>query len=60
MRTLTFKRVCQVLGVIGAIAIALLLLGTATGRNTLGWIYLRSSEAMTNALHMPRFPLDRF
>jgi len=39
--------------------LALLLVGTATGRNTLAWIYLQSTEAITNATHIHTFPLDR-
>ncbi len=30
-----------------------------TGRNALAWIYLQSTEAITNAAHIHGFPLDR-
>lgn len=59
MQTTTFHRFSQVSGIIAAILLALLLIGTATGRNTLAWIYLQSTEAMTNAAHLHAIPLDR-
>ncbi len=59
MQRFTLHRFYQVSGIIAAILLALLLLGTATGRNTLAWIYLQSTEAMTNATHIHAFPLDR-
>jgi hypothetical protein len=46
-------------GVIAAIVLALLLLGTAAGRNALAAIYLQSAETLTNAAHIHGFPLDR-
>jgi hypothetical protein len=50
----------QVAGLIVAIVLALLLFGTATGRDdALAWIYLQSTQAMTNATHLHAFPLDR-
>jgi hypothetical protein len=52
-------RLCQVSGTIGAIVLALLLLGTATGRNTLVWIYLRSIGTITNATHIHAYSPDR-
>jgi hypothetical protein len=60
MQTVTFHRICQVFGITAAVVLALLLVGTATGRNTLAWIYLQSTEAITNATHIHGFPLDRF
>jgi hypothetical protein len=60
MRTISLHHFCQVSGIISAIVLALLLIGTATGRNTLGWIYLQSTEAVTNATRIHGFPLDRF
>lgn len=59
MRTMTFHCTCQVSGLIAAAALALVLLGTATGRKALAWVYLRSTDAMTNATHIHSFPLDR-
>ena len=35
-------------------------LGQLPGRNALAWIYLQSTEAITNATHIHAFPLDRF
>jgi NADH:ubiquinone oxidoreductase subunit K len=59
MQTISLHRFYQVSGIIAAILFALLLVGTATGRNTLAWIYLQSTEAVTNATHFHAFPLDR-
>ena len=60
MQTIPLDRFYHVSGIIAAILLALLLLGTATGRYTLAWIYLQSSETMTNATHIYAFSLDRF
>jgi hypothetical protein len=57
MHTVRLHYFCQVSGIISAVVLALLLIGTATGRNTLAWIYLQSTE--TNATHFRAFPLDR-
>jgi hypothetical protein len=59
MQTPTFHRLSQVSGIIAAILLALLLIGTDTGRNVLARIYLQSTDAMTNAAHIHGFPLDR-
>jgi hypothetical protein len=59
MQTVPPQRLYQVSGIIAAMLLALLLVGTATGRNTLAWIYLQSTEAITNATHIHTFPLDR-
>jgi NADH:ubiquinone oxidoreductase subunit K len=59
MQTIPLHRFYQVSGIIAAILFALLLIGTATCRNTLAWIYLRSTETMTNAADFHGFPLDR-
>ena len=59
MQTIPVHRFYPVSGVIAAILLALLLIGTGTGRNTLAWIYLRPTKTMTNATHIPAFPLDR-
>ena len=60
MQTITFHRLSQVSGIIAAILLALLLFGTDTGRNALAWMYLQSTEAITNTTHIHAFPLDRF
>jgi hypothetical protein len=60
MQTVPLHRFYHVSGIIAAILLALLLIGTATGRETLAWIYLQSTEAVTNATHVHTFPLDRF
>ncbi len=59
MQTIPLHRFYQVSGIIAAILLALLLIGTATGRNTLAWIYLQSTETMTNATHIHAVSLDR-
>jgi hypothetical protein len=59
MQTIPFHRFYQVSGIVAAILLALLLIGTATGRNTLAWIYLQSTGTMTNAAHLHAIPLDR-
>jgi NADH:ubiquinone oxidoreductase subunit K len=59
MQTIPLHHFYQVSGIIAAILLALLLMGTATGRNTLASVYLQSTETMTNATHLHRFPLDR-
>ena len=59
MQTVHFHRFSQVSGIIAAILLALLLIGTATGRNALAWLYLQSTETMTNATHLHSFSLDR-
>jgi hypothetical protein len=59
MQTTTFHPLSQVSGIIAAILLALLFFGTDTGRNALAWIYLQSTDAITNAAHTHAFPLDR-
>lgn len=59
MQTIRLPRFYQVWGMIAAILLPLLLIGTASGRNALAWIYLQSTEAVTNATHSHTFPLDR-
>ena len=59
MQTTPLHRFYQVSGIIAAILLALLFVGTATGRTTLAWIYLESTETMTNATQIHAFPLDR-
>jgi hypothetical protein len=59
MQTPTFHRLNQVSGIIAAILLALLLFGTDTGRNSLAWMHLQSTESVANATHIHAFPLDR-
>ncbi len=59
MQTIPLQRFYQVSGIIGAVLLALLLVGTATGRGTLAWIYLQSTDAVSHAAHIHGFPLDR-
>ena len=59
MQTIPLHRFYQVSGIIAAILLALLFVGTATGRSTLAWIYLQSTETMTNATHIHTFSLYR-
>jgi hypothetical protein len=59
MQTIRVHGLYPVSGIIAAVLLALLLMGTATGRNALAWMYLQSTEAITNATHIHGFPLDR-
>ena len=54
MQKTTFHRICHVSGLISAIALALLLIGTSTGRDALAWIYLQSTEAIFERNTLPR------
>jgi len=56
MQTVPPQRLYQVSGIIAAMLLALLLVGTAAGRNTLAWIYLQSTEAITTQHTSTRFP----
>jgi hypothetical protein len=60
MQTTTFHRLCQVSGIVAAVLLALLLIGTDSGKTALAWIYLQSTDAMTNGAHIHAFSLDRF
>jgi hypothetical protein len=59
MHTTMFHRFSQVSGIIAAILLALLLIGTNTGRNALAWVYLHSTDAISQATHIHESPLDR-
>ena len=59
MQPIAVHRFYQLSGIIAAIVLALLLVGTANGRNTLAWIYLTATDAVANAIHIHGFPLDR-
>lgn len=55
----TFKQHLPTLyGIVGAVVLTTLLVGTDTGPETLGWIYLQTTEAIDRSIHFP-FPLDR-
>ncbi len=59
MQTIPVHRLYQRSGIIASVLLALLLLGTAPGRDTLAWIYLTATDAVANAAHIHGFPLDR-
>jgi len=59
MQTVSFHRLCQISGVIAAILLALLLMGTDIGRNALAWMYFESTDAIANSAQTHAFPLDR-
>jgi hypothetical protein len=59
MQRIALHRLYQVSGITAAIVLALLLIGTTTGRETLAWIYLTAADAIANAIHLHGFPLDR-
>lgn len=59
MQTVSFNSLCQISGVIAAILLSLLLIGTDTGRNALAWMYFESTDAIANAAQAHAFPLDR-
>ena len=59
MQAVPLHRSHHVSGIIAAILLALLLIGTPTGRDAFAWIYLQSTGAITNATHIHAFPLDR-
>jgi hypothetical protein len=59
MQRMSLDRLYQVSAITAAIVLALLLIGTTTGRETLAWIYLTATDAIANATHVHGFPLDR-
>jgi len=59
MQTIPLHRFYQVSGIVAAVLLSLLLMGTATGRNALAGMYLQSTKVITNAIHIHGFPLDR-
>ncbi len=57
MQTIPLHRFYQVSGIIAAIAArSPASSGQLPGSDTLAWIYLQSTEAITNATHIHRFP----
>ena len=59
MQRISLHRLYQVSAITAAIVLALLLIGTTSGRETLAWIYLTATDAIANATHVHGFPLDR-
>ena len=59
MQRISLDRLYQVSAITAALVLTLLLIGTTTGRETLAWIYLTATDAIANATHFHRFPLDR-
>ncbi len=59
MQRISLDRLYQVSAITAAIVLALLVIGTTTGRETLAWIYLTATDAIANATHVHGFPLDR-
>jgi hypothetical protein len=59
MQRISLDRFYQVSAITAALVLALLLIGTTTGRETLAWIYLTATDAIANATHVHGFPLDR-
>ena len=59
MQRISLDRFYQLSAITAAIVLALLLIGTTTGRETLAWIYLTATDAIANATHVHGFPLDR-
>jgi hypothetical protein len=60
MQRITLHRSYQVSALTAAIVLVFLLIGTTTGRETLAWIYLTTTDAIEKATHVHGFPLDRF
>jgi hypothetical protein len=56
MQRISLDRLYQVSAITAAIVLALLLIGTTTGRETLAWIYLTATDAIANATHVHGFP----
>ena len=59
MQRISLDRFYQVSAITAALVLALLLIGTTTGRETLAWIYLTATDAIANATHVHGCPLDR-
>jgi hypothetical protein len=59
MQTATTHRIRLIFGTTAAIVLILALIGTATGRNTLAWVYLQSTDAIAHATHIHAFSLYR-
>ena len=48
----------EVLGAVLSTLLAIAMLATSSGRNVLTWVYLQSTQAIEQSVHLP-FPLDR-
>ncbi len=60
MQIVTSHRIYRISGITAAVVLALVLLGTDTGRDMVAWVYLQSTKAIANATHIHAFSLDRF
>jgi hypothetical protein len=59
-KTLRVPQLWQACGIASAVLLAVLLIGTATGRDALAWMYLTAADAIANVAHIHAFSLDRF
>jgi hypothetical protein len=59
MQPKTIHRIRFASAITAAVLVVLALVGTDTGRNSLAWVYLQSTQAITNTTHFHGFPLDR-
>ena len=57
-RTTFTQQLPALSGIVGAVVLSALLLGTETGREALGWIYLHSTQTLNRSVYFP-FSLDR-
>ena len=49
----------SIFGIVGVVAFIAVLVSAQTGRDTLGWIYLQSSQAIDRSIHVSLFQPDR-
>lgn len=59
MQTTAIHRIRFASAMTAIVLLILALVGTDMGRNTLAWVYLQSTDAITNVTHIHAFPLDR-
>ena len=59
MQIVTSQRIYRISGITAALVLALVLLGTDTGRDMLAWVCLQSTEAIAKATRIHAFSLDR-
>jgi hypothetical protein len=59
MQPKTIHRIRFASAITAAVLVVLALVGTDTGRNSLAWVYLQSTQVITNTTHFHGFPLDR-
>jgi hypothetical protein len=60
MKALLGPHVWQTIGLASAVLLAILLVGTETGRDALAWMYLTAADGIASATHIHTFLLDRF